>query len=550
MHFYQWVEVVSGAVVNNKSKQDIKPMALGKPFVHSTQNQGLGGKYLRPEVKADRDVINHIWASINELHDCAIEGHVTVQNLDDFADCLRQDYGIQVDIVGEGNNFRFSQEGSAKTVTGAILTRHIEKIHERPEGDLPSITGRYICDQFGFEVARRDPLDHQESSAQSRMNHGVRSRQQPSLASVRIGDTEGFDDLLGHPSEDPLEDVSSGDDGSADDGTALQEEAFLSESPDPNVNQSNSPSQLAALDFGEDDADENRVQPTSPATRQPDQPTSVARAESLLSRFTTPEQRPSDAMPPPRSRPSLGSQRGRDPLDSTLSDAASTLSGLASSSTDGVTVMADAGELIAVATAATMLGMETVRQIQQSRDQRQWERLVALGQAIEATEERGRHIAERLGQVEEAFATSHEGQLPFDSERASTSQRPSSPSSSDAAAKVRLAAQADGVNALNDRMSALGQPSPRAEHLRAPKLDSKAPIGQRLDALEAYLANIHQVLDNIEERLTVLEQAVGLTAPGQDAPEPQNGTSAPSRRGQFGDKRVRPKRSKSHQMQA
>jgi primosomal protein N'' len=243
-------------------------------------------------------------------------------------------------------------------------------------------------------------------------------------------------------------------------------------------------------------------------------------------------------------------------LDSTLSDAASTLSGLASSTPDGVTVMADAGEVVAVAAAATMLGVEVVKQIQQSRDQRQWERLVALGQAIESTEERSRHMTERLVKVEDAFAA-REGQASADSDRASAPPRPSGPSSSEAAATSRLETQTEGVNDLNERVSALGQPRPKAERLRAPKLDSQAPIGQRLDALEAYLSKIHQTLDHIEERLAGLEKDVGLAAPGQDVaaeragPRAQNGVSSPSRSGQPGDQRVRPKRQRTlSQMQA
>ena len=522
-------------------------MALGKSLGHSNPNQGSGGKYLRPEVSADRDVINHIWASINDLHDRAMEGQVTVQTLDDFADFLRQDYGVQADIVGEGHNFRLSQVGSHKTSTGAILARHVEKIHNQPEGELPSITGHYICEQFGLEVARRSSLERQALSGKSLTSSVPRSRQpRASTSSTMIDDTAGFDDLLDDGLEESSEDVSGG----AADGDAIQDNAFATDHSEVDSPQDTALAQLSSLDWGDDEADENLFEPPSQAS----QPTPMARTGPPLSRLETPQPRPSDVVQPPRSHPTQTPRLGRDPLDSTLSDAASTLSGLASSNTDGVTVMADAGEVVAVAAAATMLGLEVVKQIQQSRNSRHWERLVALGQEIEATEERGRHMAERLVKVEDAFAT-REGQTPADSEQASAPQRESDSSSSEAAATARLETQTEGVNDLNERVSALGQPSPSSERLRAPKLDSKAPISQRLDALEAYLFNINQTLDHIEERLTVLEKEVGLAAPGQDvsagrdrpraAHGSQNGASSPSRLGQSGDKRVRPKRSRT-----
>ncbi|QQE67366.1 hypothetical protein GFS31_40790 (plasmid) [Leptolyngbya sp. BL0902] len=528
-------------------------MALGKSLAHSHPNPGSGGKYLRPEVSADRDVINHIWASINNLHDRAMEGQVTIQTLDDFADVLRQDYGIQADIVGEGHNFRFSQVGSHKTSTGAILARHVEKIQNQPEGELPSITGSYICEQFGLEVARRSSLDRQESSGKSPTASVARSRQQSaSNSSTWLDDTAGFDDLLDDALEEPAEDGSGG----ADDGEAIQDNAFASDDLDIDSSQDTALAQLSSLDWGDDEADEPWVEPPSQTSPSAPKPTPAAKGGPLLSRLETPKPPPSDGVPRPRSHPAQTPRLGRDPLDSTLSDAASTLSGLASSTPDGVTVMADAGEVVAVAAAATMLGVEVVKQIQQSRHQRHWERLVALGQAIEATEERSRHMAERLVRVEDAFAA-REGQASADSAQASAPPRPSGPSSSEAAATTRLETQTEGVNDLNERVSALGQSDSKTERLRAPKLDSQAPIGQRLDALEAYLSKIHQTLDHIEERLAGLEKDVGLAAPGQDVaaeragPRAQNGVSSPSRLGQSGDQRVRPKRQRTlSQMQA
>ncbi len=524
-------------------------MALGKSLGHAHPNPGSGGKYLRPEVSADRDVINHIWASLNDLHDRVMEGQVTIQTLDDFADVLRQDYGIQADIVGEGHNFRFSQVGSYKTSTGAILARHIEKIHNQPEGELPSITGSYICEQFGLAVARRSSLERQESSGKSLTASVAQSRQpSASTSSMMMDDTEGFDDLLDDALAEPSEDGSGG----ADDGEAIQNHAFASDDLDIDSSQDTALAQLSSLDWGDDEADDPWVEPPSQASPSAPKPTPAAKNEPLLSRLETSKPPPSDGVPRPRSPQAQTPRLGRGPLDSTLSDAASTLSGLASTTPDGVTVMADAGEVVAVAAAATMLGVEVVKQIQQSRHQRQWERLVALGQAIESTEERSRHLAKRLVKVEDAFAT-REGQPPADSEQAPAPPRPLGPSSSEAAATARLETQTEGINKLNERVSALGQPDSKTERLRAPKLDAKAPIGQRLDALEAYLSKIHQTLDHIEERLAGLEQDVGLTASEhkveQNSPHTaaQPGTRPPQR---LGDK-TRSKRSRSlAQMQA
>lgn len=325
-------------------------MALGQPSVQSNQNQGEIRKYLRPNVKADRDIINHIWTSINDLHNRAMEGQVSIRNLDDFADYLRQDYGVRVDIVGEGNNFRFSQVGSSKTSTGAHLSRHIEKITGEADNTIPSITGQYICEQFGTAFARRSDLERQSPSPTRRV---VRTRQPAQLGGAlpptTIGETDGFDDRL--------DDLSEDDEGGLGEDGFIETDTFLSE---PSVHGDQSPavtpSQLFYLDV--DAADD------LPGERPFGEPSTLPAGRVNSAQLGTPESRPSDVAQLPRA-PRNGQGLGRDPTESTVSDAASTFSGLANGDTDGVTVMADAGELMAVAAAATMLGIEAVKQIRQ-----------------------------------------------------------------------------------------------------------------------------------------------------------------------------------------
>lgn len=519
-------------------------MALGQPLGRSNKTQGRSGKqYLRPEINADRNVICHIWDSINDLHNRAMKGEVHVHNLDDFADLLKQDYGVNAEIIGEGNNFRFSQVGSTKTSTGAHLSRHIEKIQGDPEGTIQSITGEYICNQFGTEFARRSSLESPGQPSQQ-PNSVARPRQQRfSPPPVMLGDTEGFDDL----SDDLLDDDLSDDDDGGE-GGFIEDDVFAFVN-DGEQQLTAAPSQSFS-DLGEDD-DLSEAPFTEGTSSQPvAQSAPAVEVEPPPANFGEPEQRPSDVVQRGRSsRNGRDFRPGRDPAESTLSDAASTFSGLANGNPDGVTLMADAGEVVAVAAAATMLGIEAVRQIQQSRDPDNWERLVALGHQIEATEKRGSQIAERIVKVEDTLAASRNGQAP--EVDASQGQ-----SSSDAAAESWAQDTADNVNGLNDRVSGLGQPDPNPERLRAPKIDPDAPIGKRLDALEAYLSKLNQKLDSIEERLEVLEEEAGITPQESDAVKgqqdgPQSASNQEPQFGQMVENKARPRRSRSpSQMQA
>lgn len=151
---------------------------------------------------------------------------------------------------------------------------------------------------------------------------------------------------------------------------------------------------------------------------------------------------------------------------------------------------------------------------------------MALGKAIEATEDRSAHLAERIVQVEDTMAAHRYGQVqeadpqakadPAGLDQTSQSHHRSGASLGKASAVNGLEQQTQQINAMDDRLAALGQPTSHSKRLRAPKLEADAPIGQRLDALEAYLANIQQKLDSIEERLVVLEQAAGIAPPAPD----------------------------------
>lgn len=496
-------------------------MALGQPLGQSTPNQRGVDKYLRPEVKADRDVINHIWASINDLHDRAINGQVRVSNLDDFADYLRQDYGVSAEIVGKGNNFRFSQVGSSKISTGAHLSRHLEKMTGEAENAMPSITGQYICEQFGLESARRSSVERQDSLSQpSSPNRIARSRQPPQQGAERtpttLGDTDGFDDLS--------DDLSGDDDGSVGGGSFIEDDLFLSDNAADGEPQHTAPFQLLALDV---DAEDESLdgKPFGEASKMPRPQTShqapTVSVEPPPSRIEPSAQRLSDRVSPPRPpRYDWGFRPERDPVESTLADAANTFSGLASGDTDGVTVVADAAEVIAVAAAATMLGVDAVRQIQQSRDQRHWERLVALGQNIQATEERSDQIAERIVKAEEVVAANRNGQD-------LASAQPRQPAQAPNEAASRMEAQ---LNDMDGRVAAMGQSDPTAKRLRAPKLEANAPIGKRLDALETYLSNINQKLDSIEARLESLEKDAGISTAAKDVMDERNRAAAVSAR--------------------
>lgn len=493
-------------------------MALGQPLGQLNQNQRGVDKYLRPEVKADRDVINHIWASINDLHDRATAGQVRVSNLDDFADYLRQDYGVSAEIVGKGNNFRFSQVGSSKISTGAHLSRHIEKMTGEAENAIPSITGNYICEQFGLALARRSSVERQEPSSQpSSPNRIARSRQPPQQGAERppttLGDTDGFDDLS--------DDLSGDDDGSVGGDSFIEDNLFLSDNAIDGEPQHTAPSQLRSLDVdSEDESLEGKpFGETSPRPQTSHQAPAVS-VEPPPPLVNPSVQRPSDRASPPRH--DWGFRPERDPVESTLADAANTFSGLASGDTDGVTVVADAAEVIAVAAAATMLGVDAVRQIQQSRDQRHWERLVALGQNIQATEERSDQIAERIVKAEEVVAANRNGQ---GQDRASTQPHQLAQAPNEAAARMETQ-----VNDMDGRVATMGQSDPTAKRLRAPKLEANAPIGKRLDALETYLSNINQKLDSIEARLESLEQDAGISTPAKDVVAERNRAAAVSDR--------------------
>lgn len=493
-------------------------MALGQPLGQSNPQRGTD-KYLRPEVKADRDVINHIWKSINDLHDRAISGQVDVSNLDDFADCLRQDYGVCAEIVGKGNNFRFSQVGSSKISTGAHLSRHLEKMTGEADNAMPSITGQYICEQFGLASARRSSVERQDSSSQlSSANRVARARRsfEHGASLPTLGDTDGFDDLS--------EDLSGDDDGSTDGESFVEDDLFLSDDAVDGEPQQAAPSQLLSLDVdSEEESSEGKPFGETSKTPRPQtsQQTPVASVEPPPSRLNPSEQLPSGGAQSPRlARNERGVRRERDPVEATVADAASTFSGLANGSTDGVTVVADAAEVIAVAAAATMLGMDAVRQIQQNRDQRHWERLVALGQNIQATEERSEQIAERIVKAEEEVAANRNGQA---QDRASP--QPRQPAQSPSEAASRLETQ---VNDMDGRVAAMGQTDPTSKRLRAPKFEAHASIGKRLDALEAYLSNINQKLDSIEERLEMLEKEVGMASPTKEVTA--EGNPAGSRR--------------------
>lgn len=503
-------------------------MALGQPLGQSKQNQRGVDKYLRPEVKADRDVINHIWASINDLHDRAINGQVSISNLDDFADYLRQDYGVSAEIVGKGNNFRFSQVGSSKISTGAHLSRHLEKMTGEAENAMPSITGQYICEQFGLESTRRSSVERQDSSSQpSSANRVARSRRHSQQGAERppttLGDTDGFDDLS--------DDLSGDDDDSVGGESFIEDDLFLSDNAIDGEPQHTTPFQLRSLDVDSED-EESEGKPFGETSKTPRPQTSyqapAVRVEPPPPRVEPSAQRPSDRASPPRH--DWGFRPERDPVESTLADAANTFSGLASGDTDGVTVVADAAEVIAVAAAATMLGVDAVRQIQQSRDQHHWERLVALGQNIQATEERSDQIAERIVKAEEVVAANRNGQ-----DRASVQPRQTAQSPSEAAARMETQ-----INDMDGRVAAMGQPDPTAKRLRAPKLEANAPIGKRLDALEAYLSNINQTLDNIEARLESLEKDAGISTAAKEVIAERNRPAAVSARNEPAPKQEAP----------
>lgn len=506
-------------------------MALGQFLGQSNPNQSGADKYLRPEVKADRDVINHIWASINDLHDRATAGQIHISNLDDFADILRQDYGVCAEIVGKGNNFRFSQVGSSKISTGAHLSRHLEKMTGKAENAIPSITGKYICDQFGLESARRSSVERQESSLQQSSSNSVsRARQRfqlgASLPPPILEDTDGFDNLS--------DDLSGDDDGSVGGDSFTEDGLFLSDAAVDEAQQTaTAPSQLLVLDVdSEDDSSEGKpfgeTSKSSSSQSSPQEP--PVSIEPPLASFDVLDQRSSDGSQPPRPpRHDRGLRQERDPIEAMVADAASTFSGLANGSTDGVTVVADASEVIAVAAAATMLGIDAVRQIQHSRDQRYWERLVALGQNIQATEERSDRIAERIVKAEEVIASNRNSQG-RGQDRVSTQPRERGQSPSAVAAASRLETQATQVNAMDDQISVLGQPDPTSKRLRAPKLEANAPISKRLDALEAYLSNINQKLDSIEERLEILEKDAGISTPAKDVIDEHNRSATVSAR--------------------
>lgn len=516
-------------------------MALGQTSGGSSKGRSKAD-YLSPDVAPDRAVINHIWNSINDLHDRYLEGQVSVDNLDDFSDWLKEDYGVNTEITDK-NNFVFSQDGSDKIATGAFLSRHIGKI----KGIEPptSITGKYICEEFGTQFPRRSSLQNQQQP-----NSVARSRRAPQAAASQAtpqsppqaaasqasvpGNTQGFDEIVGDLSSD-----SEGDSG-GDDSDFVQDDDFASDTRQVESQQGarldsvnlDSSDMSGPSPFGED----GNSTGNPPGRQASQQPSSNNGSAPPQSNFGAPGQSVSEIVkPPPPQNNQRSGQQNRDLAGSAVSDAAGTFSGLAGGQMDGVTAVADAGEVMAVAAAATMLGLDAVRKVQQSRNQRDWERLLEVGDKIAATEERGAEIAGRIVKVEDTLAAQRDGQPQeqsqdttadqADQNQPAEQQRNQEPSPSEVAAATQRKKQAKQINDMDEKVAAMGQPDPNSKRLRVPKIDGGAPIGKRLDALEAYLSKINQKLDSIENRLEVLEQEAGISSSakeeGRDRPQDQ-----------------------------